>query len=70
MPFCWPLERTAALTWRALAAIVKEALLIVSGGTAMTAGIVLGLILAVGAIIVGLCFVQDYLGTLKFWRSR
>jgi hypothetical protein len=24
----------------------------------------------VGAIIVGLCFVQDSLGTLKFWRSH
>ncbi len=24
----------------------------------------------IGAIIVGLCFVQDSIGSLKFWRSR
>jgi hypothetical protein len=31
-----------------------------------------GLVIAsvIGAIIVGLCFLQDNLGTLKFWRSR
>jgi hypothetical protein len=36
----------------------------------MTAG--LGLLLAaiVGGIIVILCFVQDAVGSLKFWRSR
>jgi hypothetical protein len=28
------------------------------------------LVAVVGAIIVTLCFVQDAVGSLKFWRSR
>ena len=28
------------------------------------------IVAVVGAIIVGLCFVQDSVGSLKFWRSR
>ena len=28
------------------------------------------IVVAIGAIIVGLCFVQDSRGSLKFWRSH
>ncbi len=36
----------------------------------MTAGIGLLIISLVGGLIVGLFFLQDVVGSLKFWRSR
>ncbi len=36
----------------------------------MSAGLGLLLIAVVGGIIVTLCFVQDSVGSLRFWRSR
>jgi hypothetical protein len=36
----------------------------------MSAGLGLTIVACVGGIIVALCFVQDSLGTLKFWRSK
>jgi hypothetical protein len=40
------------------------------GGTAMSGFTGLIIVSVVGAIIVTLCFVQDSVGSLKFWRSR
>ena len=36
----------------------------------MTSFVGLIIVSVIAAIIVGLCFVQDNVGTLSFWRSR
>lgn len=36
----------------------------------MTSFVGLCIVSVVAAIIVGLCFVQDSIGSLKFWHSR
>jgi hypothetical protein len=49
---------------------ITTASLLRMGEEAMTSFVGLIIVSVIAAIIVGACFVQDSVGSLKFWRSR